>query len=576
MQRQGSFSQAEYAGKKRRTRRDKFLAEMEQVVPPAFPTDQVRGLKATGQALARLVERLRPLYPTGERGRPPIGLERMLRIYFLQQWYGLADEALGDARYDSQALRGFAGIDLAAESVPDATTVLHFRHWLERHDLTRVLFDEVGAMLEERGLLMRQRLPRGPSAHGLVWGFSCQGHCGPRGACHWRGRTRHKLVFGRSGWIGTMMQSCASAAELRGGGSILDHGTRAMSVTGAPPPRFVICGSSLWRAQKPLGDRPQDDALRHFAGGDQSPQRDQELARQGRPREGGDHRLAGGAAGIGGAHPEPLRQHAVLLEHQEAPSQLQHAAAHARIACPGQAFLTAPGAAFFGRSGQPAPRVRPSAGPRTGSTGHRPAVAQLSCQHLLHQHVGGLDADADDARQQANHALRRVRRGLPQPLQAGAFDLGDLRLHQLQPGTSCRRAMSWRNSATVLGGNADPSGVRSAAKRSDAPGLRRGRPAQGRLEIADAEARQGTLHAVDDAGAFTDQRLVLAARPPGVFRLERRDRRHCAVVALTAQPAQKSLPRRRPGARCNRLTSSRPVLARRCSRDTATLEAWMT
>jgi len=139
MQRQGSFSQAEYAGKKKQTRRDKFLAEMEQVVP-----------------WARLVERLRPYYPKGERGRPPIGLERMLRLYFLQQWYALADEALEDALYDSQALRGFAGIELNRDPVPDATTLLHLRHWLERHDLTRALFDQVGAMLEERGLLMRQ------------------------------------------------------------------------------------------------------------------------------------------------------------------------------------------------------------------------------------------------------------------------------------------------------------------------------------------------------------------------------------------------------------------------------------
>ena len=139
MQRQGSFSQAEYAGKKKQTRRDKFLAEMEQVVP-----------------WARLVARLQPLYPKGERGRPPIGVERMLRIYFLQQWYGLADEALEDALYDSQALRGFAGIDLNHDPVPDATTLLKFRHWLERHDLTRALFDDVAAMLEERGLLMRQ------------------------------------------------------------------------------------------------------------------------------------------------------------------------------------------------------------------------------------------------------------------------------------------------------------------------------------------------------------------------------------------------------------------------------------
>jgi len=80
----------------------------------------------------------------------------MLRIYFLQQWYGLADEALEDALYDSQALRGFVGIELNRDPVPDATTLLHFRHWLERHDLTRALFDEIGAVLEERGLLMRQ------------------------------------------------------------------------------------------------------------------------------------------------------------------------------------------------------------------------------------------------------------------------------------------------------------------------------------------------------------------------------------------------------------------------------------
>src|SRR5258708_37606959 len=109
MQRQGSFSEAEYGGKKKQTRRDKFLAEMEQVVP-----------------WTRLVDRLQPLYPKGERGRPPIGLERMLRIYFLQQWYGLADEALEDALYDSQALRGFAGIDLNIDPVPDATTLLKF------------------------------------------------------------------------------------------------------------------------------------------------------------------------------------------------------------------------------------------------------------------------------------------------------------------------------------------------------------------------------------------------------------------------------------------------------------------
>jgi IS5 family transposase len=71
---------------------------------------------------ARLVSIIAPYYPTGKCGRPPIGLERMLRIYFLQQWYGLADEALEDAIYDSQAMRSFAAIDLSVEAVPDATT----------------------------------------------------------------------------------------------------------------------------------------------------------------------------------------------------------------------------------------------------------------------------------------------------------------------------------------------------------------------------------------------------------------------------------------------------------------------
>ncbi len=80
----------------------------------------------------------------------------MLRIYFLQQWYGLSDEGLEDALYDSIALRGFAGIDLAVENVPDATTLLKFRRLLIEHELTRKLFDEIGISLCERGLMMKE------------------------------------------------------------------------------------------------------------------------------------------------------------------------------------------------------------------------------------------------------------------------------------------------------------------------------------------------------------------------------------------------------------------------------------
>jgi transposase, IS5 family len=136
---QRSFASAEYAMKKKRTRREKFLGEMERIVP-----------------WARLIAVIEPLYPkSGRVGRQPIGVAKMLRMYCLQQWYGLADEALEDALYDSQALRDFVGIDLSRESVPDATTLLKFRHLLQHNDLTRALFDEINAHLAEQGLLMR-------------------------------------------------------------------------------------------------------------------------------------------------------------------------------------------------------------------------------------------------------------------------------------------------------------------------------------------------------------------------------------------------------------------------------------
>ena len=139
MTHQPSFAQAEFATKKKITRREKFLARMETLLP-----------------WTQLLAVIEPFYPKGERGRPPVGLERMLRVYFLQQWYALADEALEDALYDSQALRGFARIDLAAEGVPDATTLLKFRRLLETHDLCKGLFTAINADLTARGLLLRE------------------------------------------------------------------------------------------------------------------------------------------------------------------------------------------------------------------------------------------------------------------------------------------------------------------------------------------------------------------------------------------------------------------------------------
>jgi IS5 family transposase len=214
---QMSFAQSEYARKKKITRREKFLAEMEQVVP-----------------WSRLVALIEPHYPKGKRGRPPIGLERMLRIYFLQQWYTLADEALEDALYDSQALRTFAGIDLSVEAVPDATTLLGFRHLLEQHALGAAILQEVNAHLSERQLLMREgtivdatiiaappstknaKKERDPEMHqtkkGNAWHFGMKAHIG---------------VDAESGLVHTVLGTAANVSDLACAAQAL-HGKEAV------------------------------------------------------------------------------------------------------------------------------------------------------------------------------------------------------------------------------------------------------------------------------------------------------------------------------------------------------------
>ena len=117
------------------TRRAVFLAEMERVVP--------------WRKLCALIE---PFYPKPGNGRRPIGLERMLRIYFLQQWFNLSDPAVEEALYDSLAMRSFVGIDLGREPAPDETTVCKFRHLLEQHDIGRRLFEQVHVHLEAQGI----------------------------------------------------------------------------------------------------------------------------------------------------------------------------------------------------------------------------------------------------------------------------------------------------------------------------------------------------------------------------------------------------------------------------------------
>src|SRR5436190_6079600 len=136
---QSTFADLEYDAKKKRTRREKFLAEMNQVVP-----------------WARWLQLIEPHYPKAGLGRRPMPLERMLRIYLLQQWFNLSDPAMEEMLIDSESMRRFAGINLMDDPVPDETTILKFRHLLEKHSLTEQLFRDVGLLLTARGLLLHQ------------------------------------------------------------------------------------------------------------------------------------------------------------------------------------------------------------------------------------------------------------------------------------------------------------------------------------------------------------------------------------------------------------------------------------
>jgi len=167
----------------KRTRRAQFLAEMDRVVP-----------------WHELCVRIEPVYPKPGDGRPPVGVERMLRMYFLQHWFNLSDPAVEEALYDSPTMRAFVGIDLGREPVPDETTVCKFRHLLEEHGLGRGLFDAVQQHLRAHGLTVSTGTivdatiiaapsstknatgTRDPEMHqtkkGAQWYFGMKGHFG--------------------------------------------------------------------------------------------------------------------------------------------------------------------------------------------------------------------------------------------------------------------------------------------------------------------------------------------------------------------------------------------------------------
>ena len=133
-----SLTDAEYSHRRRTTKREEFLRAMDEAIP--------------WDKWVRLVQ---PCYPEGKRGRPPLGIEKMLRMYLLQCWFNLSDEGIEEAIYDSYAFRSFMNVNFFDTQVPDATTLLKFRHLLEANDIPRQIFEAIKVALEESGCMMR-------------------------------------------------------------------------------------------------------------------------------------------------------------------------------------------------------------------------------------------------------------------------------------------------------------------------------------------------------------------------------------------------------------------------------------
>ncbi|WP_291983256.1 IS5 family transposase [Candidatus Accumulibacter sp. ACC005] len=210
-----SFSQVEFERKKRLplTKREVFLAELEQLIP-----------------WSSLLAVVLPHYPKGTRGRPPIGLERMLRVYCVQVCYNLSDEGVEDAITDSQALRAFVGIDLSRGAAPDTTTVLQFRHLLEKHGLTKKLFEAINGKLSAAGLMMREGtiadatiIAAPPSVKNEAKARDPEMHQTRKGNQWYFGMKAHIGVDAESGLVHNVIGTAANEADITQTGHLL-HG----------------------------------------------------------------------------------------------------------------------------------------------------------------------------------------------------------------------------------------------------------------------------------------------------------------------------------------------------------------
>jgi len=188
---QTTFASVAWEKKGKITRRERFLAEMDAVIP-----------------WSRLLGLIEPHYPKAGHGTQPKPMEQMLRIYFMQNWFNLSDPQAEDSLYDIESMRRFAGIELLGHDIPDETTILRFRHLLEQHQLTERIFAEIRSLLEQKRLLLKsgtivdatiiaappstknEQQARDPEMHqtkkGKDWHFGMKAHIGTdrRGIVH--------------------------------------------------------------------------------------------------------------------------------------------------------------------------------------------------------------------------------------------------------------------------------------------------------------------------------------------------------------------------------------------------------
>lgn len=219
MPKQLTFATQNFRAKRRKTRRELFLDEMDAIVP-----------------WAELVAVIEPHYPTeGRPGRPPMPLQMMLRVYCIEQWFGLSDEGTEDALYDMESLRQFAGLELNETPIPDATTLLKFRRRLEKHGLTSAMFEAINAHLEERRILLQggtmvdaTLIHAAPSTKNRAKQRDPQMHQTKKGNQWYFGAKLHIGADVNSGVVHTVGMTAANAADITVIGDLLREDDRAV------------------------------------------------------------------------------------------------------------------------------------------------------------------------------------------------------------------------------------------------------------------------------------------------------------------------------------------------------------